>query len=190
MALGRENMNKIVKGSVAGAAGITLLMGGYGTFALWSDDAAMNSGPITSGQLDIESVSVTWDDMSTTVAEKMETPPLLVPGDEFTMTQTFDITATGANIEGTLAFDPGTLAEGDFGSYLTHSVDVQTSSDLTAEGTGNDKWVFASPLGVQQAAVIATVTYSFSSDADNTTQNATATLSDGAFTLSQTLPTP
>ena len=29
--------NKMIKGSVAGATGIVLLMGGFGTYALWSD---------------------------------------------------------------------------------------------------------------------------------------------------------
>ena len=32
-------MNKLVKGSIAGAAGIALLLGGAGTFALWNADA-------------------------------------------------------------------------------------------------------------------------------------------------------
>ena len=32
-------MNKLVKGSIAGAAGIALLLGGAGTLALWNADA-------------------------------------------------------------------------------------------------------------------------------------------------------
>jgi alternate signal-mediated exported protein len=180
-------MNKIFKGSVAGAAGVTLLMGGYGTFALWSDDAAMDSGAITSGQLDIESASVTWDDLSTTVVEELATPPLLVPGDQFRMTQTFDIAAEGKNLQGTLEFSPpATFDAGGFGTHLKYVVDV-TASSFTPDPAGNDNvWSFSAPLGVQTAAVTATVTYTFDSAADNTTQNATATLSDGTFTLAQT----
>ncbi len=30
-------MNKMIKGSIAGATGVALLMGGFGTYALWSD---------------------------------------------------------------------------------------------------------------------------------------------------------
>jgi alternate signal-mediated exported protein len=183
-------MNKIIRGAVAGCAGIALLTGGYGTFAVWTDSAGMAGGSITSGQLDIEAGTQVWDDVSTTAADDWDATNLLVPGDTVSMTQTFDVTATGTNLAGTLEFDPATFAAGGFGTDLTHSVAVQTTNGLTVDATDKNLWVFSSPLGVQSAAVTATVTYTFDSAADNTTQNATATLSDGAFTLSQTLPTP
>jgi alternate signal-mediated exported protein len=179
-------MNTLVKGSVAGAAGIALLMGGYGTFAVWTDSTGVAGGSITSGQLDIEAGTQVWDDLSTTAANDWDATSLLVPGDKVSMTQTFDITATGTNLAGTLEFSPGTFAAGDFGADLTHSVAVQTTDGLTVDTTDKNLWVFSSPLGVQSAAVTAKVTYTFGSSADNATQNATATLSDGTFTISQT----
>ena len=47
-------MNKMVKASVVGAAGVSLLMGGFGTYALWHDSAGTGAGTsITSGVLDV-----------------------------------------------------------------------------------------------------------------------------------------
>ena len=48
-------MNKMIKGSIAGATGIALLMGGFGTYALWSDSQGISSGTVQSGTLDIVS---------------------------------------------------------------------------------------------------------------------------------------
>ena len=38
-------MNKLVKGSIAGAAGIILLMGGAGSLAYWNDSATAGPAP-------------------------------------------------------------------------------------------------------------------------------------------------
>ncbi|MET0977038.1 MAG: alternate-type signal peptide domain-containing protein, partial [Leifsonia sp.] len=50
-------MNKILKGAIAGAAGIALLLGGAGTFALWNSSTTVAAGTISSGQLSIAKVS-------------------------------------------------------------------------------------------------------------------------------------
>ena len=39
--------NKMIKGSVAGATGIVLLMGGFGTYALWQDSATLGGSSVT-----------------------------------------------------------------------------------------------------------------------------------------------
>ena len=44
-------MNKLVKGAVAGAAGIALLLGGAGTFALWNASTNVSTGSISTGTL-------------------------------------------------------------------------------------------------------------------------------------------
>ena len=46
-------MNKLVKGSIAAAAGISLLMGGAGSLALWNDSVTVNAGTVSSGTLDV-----------------------------------------------------------------------------------------------------------------------------------------
>ena len=44
-------MNKTFSGSIAGAAGIALLLGGAGTFAQWNSSAAVAGTSITAGVL-------------------------------------------------------------------------------------------------------------------------------------------
>src|ERR1700710_1730368 len=44
-------MNKLVKGAVAGAVGVTLLLGGAGTFALWNSTIGVSTGSISTGNL-------------------------------------------------------------------------------------------------------------------------------------------
>jgi len=79
-------MNKLVKGSIAAAAGIALLLGGAGTFALWSDGATLNPGTVTAGELDlVANADGAWVPALTYV----------VPGDVTTYTETFDISAVG-----------------------------------------------------------------------------------------------
>ena len=58
-------MNKLLKGSIAGAAGIALLLGGAGTFALWNDTAAASGGTVQSGNLSVVlNGSPAWKDIS------------------------------------------------------------------------------------------------------------------------------
>src|SRR5688572_24467850 len=87
--MGGDSMNKMVKGSVAGATGIVLLMGGFGTYALWSDSATVPGGNVTSGTLNIESGgAATWKDLSTDSVSTTWDPAKdkMVPGDTIEMT--------------------------------------------------------------------------------------------------------
>ena len=52
----------MLKGSIAGAAGVALLLGGAGTFALWNGDAAIAGATITAGTLTVEASEGTWSD--------------------------------------------------------------------------------------------------------------------------------
>jgi len=117
-------MNKLLKGSIAGAAGIALLLGGAGTFALWNDSAAASGGTVQSGALTVVAKdAVGWKDISEgqpasewravdsgTVGQTgYIAADKLVPGDTVTYTQKFDITATGKNLKATLAFNKSTV---------------------------------------------------------------------------------
>jgi alternate signal-mediated exported protein len=87
-------MNKLVKGSIAGAAGIALLLGGAGTFALWNANAEVAAGSIQAGTLTLKSNDdggwtndiVAW-----------------VPVDRDTYTETFVINAVGDHIAAELS---------------------------------------------------------------------------------------
>jgi len=93
-------MNKMMKGSVAGATGIALLMGGFGTYALWGDSEGLGSGSVQSGTLDIVSVgNASWADVSTTkTAAAWQASDAMVPGDKVTMTRSVTMDASGKNL--------------------------------------------------------------------------------------------
>jgi alternate signal-mediated exported protein len=95
-------MNKMIKGSVAGATGIVLLMGGFGTYALWSDSQTVDAGKVQSGSLEIESAgAASWEDQSSGAATTSWAPATdrMVPGDKVQLTQPLDVTATGKNLK-------------------------------------------------------------------------------------------
>ena len=50
-------MNTMIKGSIAGATGVALLMGGFGTYALWSDSEDLPRNSVTSGNLNIDTTA-------------------------------------------------------------------------------------------------------------------------------------
>jgi alternate signal-mediated exported protein len=99
--------NKMIKGSVAGATGIVLLMGGFGTYALWSDSADLG-GSVSSGELDLNLGGALWHDVSEDVSGTplWDADPtgdgvtdLMVPGDTVRLTQRFTVDAAGKNLE-------------------------------------------------------------------------------------------
>ena len=115
-------MNKLVKGSIAAAAGITLLMGGAGSLALWNDSADLTGGSVSTGELNIISNGDgAWTD---NIA-------LWVPGDEDTYTETFTIEAAGDNLSFELAADYTAVG----------------ANGVTADATGTANQTVTVPLG-------------------------------------------
>jgi len=180
-------MNKMVKGSLAGATGVMLLMSGFGTYALWSDSAGMNNATVNSGELDIAAGVVEWNDLATLgVNDWTPATDKMVPGDVVTRTQVFDLKGTGKNLTGTVDFAAGAINTGGFGALMDIQVDVTSNDVVVAEtGTSND-YTFAGPFDTAQLTAV--VTYRF--DPDNLTtaqeaQNATASLAASTFTIAQ-----
>jgi len=127
-------MNKLVKGSIAGAAGIALLLGGAGTFALWNDSQTVNGGNVQTGTLDIAlSGSGAWADVSPDAADTtwVVATDRLVPGDTVTFTQSVTIVATGKNLEAELAYAAGSIV---VAPALVPYIDIT----LTATKTSGD----------------------------------------------------
>jgi alternate signal-mediated exported protein len=178
-------MNKMVKGSVVGASGVALLLGGFGTYALWSDSDSVAGVTVTSGELDVSAGTATWSDISTTGPNLWSaTTDKIVPGDTIKMTQVFTVKATGKNMKGTLTFTPGTASTTAFGSNLTITPAVTASAGLTVVTPGT-AWKFDAPLGSSET-VTATVTYTFSSATTaQQAQNAAATMAASTFNLAQ-----
>jgi alternate signal-mediated exported protein len=177
-------MNKMVRGSVAGAAGVALLMGSFGTFALWQDEAGVQGAGITSGTLSITAGQTVWKDESARAPQRWSLDDaLVVPGDTITRTQTFVVEATGANMMGELSFTAGDVDKGSFSDDLTVTVDVQAPG-LT-EQAEDARWSFEAPLA-EPVTVTTKVTFEFDEDATAVeTQAATASIGDSTFELTQ-----
>jgi alternate signal-mediated exported protein len=132
-------MNKLSKGAIAGAAGIALLLGGGGTFALWSSSQMIVAGPVTSGELSIDPiVGATWRDISPDLVDGPRVIPSekigsyrIVPGDTLEAVQTITINATGDNLRANLSVVPqGMLNNAD--TALRDALDYAVS--ITANG--------------------------------------------------------
>ncbi|WP_432476789.1 alternate-type signal peptide domain-containing protein [Nocardioides sp. GXQ0305] len=175
-------MNKMIKGSIAGATGVALLMGGFGTYALWSDSENLQAAKVQSGELDIATSAGVWDDANTAASNDWNASDKMVPGDKVTYTQTFTVKAEGKNLKGTVAYVKPSLSGNTFSNALTHTVDV-TSSSATITGSGTS-FSFNQPFGT--ATLTAKVTYTLPASVSNQVdQNKEATLPAAAFTITQ-----
>jgi len=168
-------MNKLVKGSIAGAAGIALLLGGVGSLALWSDSATLSPTTITAGNLDIAPTGTTgaW------------TPALakIVPGDTTTYTQNYTVVATGDNLHATLTTNVGTITNGISGATPTTTFVVKDSTNavVTPNATTGVYALNAGTYSVEAKVVVA-----FASGTLNQTgTNGTITFSGLTVSLNQ-----
>lgn len=129
-------MNKLLKGAIAGAAGVALLLGGAGTFALWNDDATVNVGSVASGTLTIaRSGPAVWTDVSVGAVSPGVISPIgsyrIVPGDKIELTQDVKIKATGNNLKATLSYDDATITTAG-----SDDVDLKSALIVTVDATG------------------------------------------------------
>ncbi|GAA3881466.1 hypothetical protein GCM10022381_24650 [Leifsonia kafniensis] len=107
-------MNKLLKGSIAGAAGIALLMGGAGTFALWNQTATVSGGTVSAGTLTaVPAATGSWSVKhgigGTPATFASSTLFTVVPGDIVTYTQDVVVTATGANLTAAVSLTPASI---------------------------------------------------------------------------------
>lgn len=92
---------KVSKGLLAAVAAVLLLLGGLGTFALWSDDETTDSGDIQTGTLDLSAVNTgQWQDISTPASPVTIDPATfrMVPGDVLRYTASYRVEAVGDNL--------------------------------------------------------------------------------------------
>jgi alternate signal-mediated exported protein len=175
-------MNKMIKGSMVGATGVALLMGGFGTYALWSDSSALPASSVSSGELDIAAGDVHWNDLATAGNDDWTAgTDKMVPGDTVTRTQTFAIKGNGKNLAGVVDFTQG----GVTGNTNGFKVKVEVSSDnaKVVAGAGND-FTFSSPFDT--ATLTAVVTYTLDSSVSNQVdQNATVALAESTLQIRQ-----
>ncbi len=169
-------MNKLLKGAVAGAAGVALLLGGAGTFALWNSTATVNVGTVASGTLSIASSGTpSWRDISpdrTAAAIPSISSYKIVPGDKLELTQVVTINATGNNLAATLSYDDASIvasgaANAALKSALVFAVDATGGANVTRIGTTNT-------FSVTPAASTSTVTLKVTVDLPSSVSGTTA----------------
>lgn len=172
-------MNKLVKGAVAGAAGIALLMGGAGTLAYWNSSANIADTTITSGTLLLSASNGTWSG----------SPTRIVPGATITYTSNVSITAEGTNLYSTFALDQSTIT-GD-AALLANTTKVVslgtvTGGTLTAHATIANTYNVVQTTPGTPITVPVTVTVTFPTTVAGTTaQTQSMDLSNLGFTLVQ-----
>lgn len=117
-----------VKGTVAAAAGIAVLLGGAGTFALWNANGAIGSASTSTGHLTASIGTAEWTD--TTTGDPIEDISTfhLVPGDTLEGTATVTVDAKGDNLKVNPTID---VADG---AQMPPSVDASVTLAGVPEG--------------------------------------------------------
>ena len=203
-------MNKLVKGAIAGAAGIVLLMGGAGSLAYWNDSAV--AGPISgqnlinAGTLNIAAVdagswtkgfynaSNTLVGSTTTVAPANLGAVRIVPGNKLTYTQTFNLAATGDDLYFTIASTNGAVqanssaaADVALAAQATGTpvVSAVTGGNVVATGVTAGVYKVNASAGPSSITVTWTINFPFGSSAVNTAQGGVIKLTQGSITVTQ-----
>lgn len=162
-------MNKLVKGALAGAAGIALLLGGAGTFAYWNSSYGVQGGTIIAGQLKIadDGVAGVWKDQTGTVINLATYH--IVPGDVLTYSDSVNLTATGNNLVATLGLASGSIVGSTSAAADTALAGFLTSNaQLSATGTavsGTGPYTIKQGTGV--VTLTATITFPLGTDTTN-----------------------
>jgi alternate signal-mediated exported protein len=177
-------MNTMIKGAIAGATGIALLLGGFGTYAVWSDSENLAENGVQSGQLNIDTTPGVYDDANSGAADDWSVDDEMVPGDKVTYTQVFTVKGDGKNLAGTISYSEPNLTS-TFSPELDYSVEVTSSSaTVTETSAGSNNFEFSDPFGT--ATLTAVVTYELPASTNGTAnQNKAATLPAAAFTITQ-----
>jgi alternate signal-mediated exported protein len=204
-------MNKLVKGAVAGAAGIILLMGGAGSLAYWNDSA--NAGPasgqnvITAGTMTIAAADAgSWtkgfyNASGTLVGSTSTITPAnlgavrIVPGNKLTYTQTFNVNATGDDLYFTIASTNGAVqannaslpADVALAAQATGTpvVSAITGGTVVASTSPNTYKVSSNAGTTSTITVTWTINFPFGSAVDNSAKGGVIKLTQGSITLTQ-----
>jgi alternate signal-mediated exported protein len=181
-------MNKLTKGAIAGAAGIALLLGGAGSFALWSDSTTVNAGTINAGTMTLDAFdNGTWTKGGVALPANFK----MVPGDVLTYRAQLDIHAVGNALKAKLSLDSASaLRIYDLTPQLTIRTAAGQAGDFTITAT-TDPLVYDVVPGANGGDVSAwvqlTVTLPVGTVGDNSNQNATFDFGTLNFSLEQYL---
>lgn len=183
----------ILKGALTVATGTALLVGGFGSFALWSEQDALPSDPISAGKLSLQAQTGSWVDESEDAANATWDPEadMLVPGDTVTLTVPLTVTAVGKNLAGTIELNGSELDVTDFGGHLAVSYDVAPTPEAgVRDETDGTVSFLRSEMGDNSIQAVGKVTFTLAEAATfSEAEDATAVLSEVEFVTNQVRPT-
>ena len=165
-------MKKSTKGALAAAAAGTLLLGGAGTYAFWTDTATVDGGDIASGSITLSSV-VCADDW--THSENDDVVEFIVPGDSITKHCTGTLTLVGEHIGATV----------DLEAASVESLNGSLGSEVTAEAVMTSPGATVSSPGVHDVEIDINVAFPDTVTSDSS-QTSTASLDELTLTATQT----
>ncbi|MGO4258586.1 alternate-type signal peptide domain-containing protein [Marmoricola sp. RAF53] len=170
-------MKKSTKGALAAAAAGTLLLGGAGSLAYWTETRTVAGSDLNAGHLNLSSQTCdgvwTLDSGESAPATYTEGDPL-VPGDVLSRTCTYTIAASGNHLRATVGATDSSVTGGLAGTFTVGTTDVTVGGNPVTEITeAND----GDTLSV-------TVTATFNSGVTDH-EDASGSLSDVTVTLSQ-----
>jgi len=177
-------MNKATKGALAAGLGVAMLAGGAGTLAYWTHDETVTGGNINSGHLNLVTDATNagcgaWKlDTGEAPATTYVDGDKLVPGDVLTKDCAFTIQAVGNHLRATVGVSTPNFSgtDTDFLGNLTATVGALKVNGTTVTAiTDTD----------DGKALTASVTVTFDSAADNTTEDLATVLDDLTLTASQ-----
>lgn len=187
-------MKNFLKASIATAAGVTLLLGGAGTFASWNASATTQGATIAAGNMVVadSGVAGTWTANGSTIALDGYS---IAPGDTLTYTKTMDVSAEGDSIQATLGLTGGSIVAADVTDAADQALAgyLLSNATLAASGTGitgtGPTFTVAPGTGVVDETVTVSVTISFPAGdtvgGNNDAMNGAVNLSDLTVTLTQ-----
>ena len=181
-------MNKFTKASIATGVGIALLLGGAGTLAYWNDSAITDAGTITAGTLTIDSEGDgAWFETSDLNTEIDADVFLVVPGDSLTYVETFQVGATGDNLQASVSANTASIVKGTWGNELGVSVAVEDSlnAPIATIDSTNDGDIITVSVTLNFAFDGDVSTSPLPVDVDNTSQSTVVDLTALAITLTQ-----
>ncbi|GAA0959273.1 alternate-type signal peptide domain-containing protein [Frigoribacterium faeni] len=187
-------MNKLVKGSVAAAAGIALLLGGAGTFALWNANTEVAAASVTSGTLALSTTAAgSWTDITNgrNAAISDVSQFKIVPGNKLRFSQPMRIDATGNDLVADLTYSDASIT-GSLKSVVVTGMGISSAAGSTSLPAGvtadsaNAKSFVVRPVAAGSTTAVVTFVVEFPQAADGTsTMNGTLDLSKLSFTLKQ-----
>jgi alternate signal-mediated exported protein len=178
-------MNKIVSGAVAGAAGIVLLLGGAGSFALWNANATVAAASVESGNLALQSTTQgVWTDITNGGSTVIDpTTYRMVPGNVLQYTNAMTVTSTGTTVGADLTYNPLSITgDSALQSAVTTKLDVTSPDASISAATAANTFTVKPSTQSSKVNVVLTVTLPASATSG---MNGTLNFANLAFTLTQ-----